>query len=88
MKFRLLNFPRLKQIKWLINSLKNLISSYVAQAPFTTTWNDDQRIQRDSFASSAFDSLIDGGSGAVTGADAGAGISVGGSNNIIGTQPR
>uniref|UniRef100_A0A1I7VID5 Ig-like domain-containing protein n=1 Tax=Loa loa TaxID=7209 RepID=A0A1I7VID5_LOALO len=49
---------------------------YVAQAPFTTTWNDEHRIQHDNFASSGFDNQLGDNNG------------VGGNNNIIGTQPR
>ncbi|VDN91583.1 unnamed protein product [Brugia pahangi] len=57
---------------------------YVAQAPFAKAWNDEQRIQHDSFAASTFDNLM-GGSGSMgSGTDVGAG----GSNGAIGTQPR
>ncbi|VDP22396.1 unnamed protein product [Onchocerca flexuosa] len=55
----------------------------MAQAPFSAAWNDKQHIQNDDFASSTFDMDADSGVGAGP-----IGIGGGGSNGIIGTQPR
>ncbi|CAG9535093.1 unnamed protein product [Cercopithifilaria johnstoni] len=57
--------------------------SYIAQAPFTTMWNNEERIQHDGLSTSAFGNRINNGfdtSVDSSGADS--------SNNIIGTQPR